>query len=88
MSANENHDPKNGNDGGSSVQETTNNGVRQPDAPNAGEGADPSEDIRKQNPGETTTADLAERTDADDPHLAEKLTKAGRPDFDPNESAD
>lgn len=29
--------------------------------PNANEGADPSDDIRKQNPGETTTADLAER---------------------------
>jgi hypothetical protein len=31
------------------------------DQPNANEGADPSEDIRKQNPGETTTADLAQR---------------------------
>ena len=30
------------------------------DRPNADEGADPSDDIRKQNPGETTTADLAE----------------------------
>lgn len=31
-------------------------------APNEDEGADPSDDIRKQNPGETTTADLAEET--------------------------
>lgn len=31
-------------------------------APNADEGADPSDDIRKQNPGETTTADLAEQS--------------------------
>ena len=27
--------------------------------PNANEGADPADEIRKQNPGETTTADLA-----------------------------
>lgn len=32
------------------------------DRPNADEGADPSDDIRKQNPGETTTADLAEQS--------------------------
>ncbi|MEG3150109.1 hypothetical protein U1769_09435 [Sphingomonas sp. ZT3P38] len=31
----------------------------QGDQPNANEGADPSSDIRKQNPGGTTTADLA-----------------------------
>lgn len=31
-------------------------------APNEDEGADPSDDIRKQNPGETTTADLAEQS--------------------------
>jgi hypothetical protein len=31
------------------------------DPANASEGADPSDDIRKQNPGETTTQDLAEK---------------------------
>jgi hypothetical protein len=35
------------------------------DEANADEGADPSGDIRKQNPGETTTADLAEEPGAD-----------------------
>lgn len=35
------------------------------DRPNADEGADPSEDIRKQNPGETTTADLVEKSHAE-----------------------
>lgn len=30
---------------------------------NASEGADPSEDLRKQNPGQTTTQDLAEAKD-------------------------
>lgn len=35
------------------------------DRANADEGADPSNDIRKQNPGETTTADLAEEPDTD-----------------------
>ncbi|MDB5703452.1 MAG: hypothetical protein JWN66_568 [Sphingomonas bacterium] len=51
---------------------------------NADEGADPSKDIAEQNPGETTTADLAGRTGKDDPHKAEELTKAGRKDFDPD----
>lgn len=41
------------------------------DRANADEGADPSDDIRKQNPGETTTADLAEEPD-DDPSGANK----------------
>ena len=36
------------------------------DQANRDEGADPSDDIRKQNPGETTTADLAEKPE-DDP---------------------
>ena len=31
--------------------------------PNSREGADPSGDIRKQNPGQTTTQDLAEGKD-------------------------
>ena len=30
---------------------------------NSGEGADPSADIRKQNPGQTTTQDLTETKD-------------------------
>jgi hypothetical protein len=41
------------------------------DRANADEGADPSDDIRKQNPGETTTADLAEEPE-DDPAHANK----------------
>jgi hypothetical protein len=41
------------------------------DRANADEGADPSDDIRKQNPGETTTADLAEEPE-DDPAHADK----------------
>ena len=32
----------------------------EPDQSNAGEGADPSEDLKQQNPGETTTPDLSE----------------------------
>lgn len=57
-------DPKGGNKGGSRSHETTRDGSRQPDGPsqempNADEGADPSEDIKKQNPGKTTTGDLA-----------------------------
>jgi hypothetical protein len=55
---------------------------------NAAEGADPSGEIRRQNPGETTTADLADKTAEDDPHKAEKLTKAGRDDFDPDSGSD
>lgn len=41
------------------------------DHANADESADPSDDIRKQNPGETTTADLAEEP-GDDPSRANK----------------
>jgi hypothetical protein len=33
------------------------------DRANADEGADPSDDIRRQNPGETTTGDLAGQDD-------------------------
>jgi hypothetical protein len=36
------------------------------DRPNADEGADPSEDIREQNPGETTTADLTDEGEEDE----------------------
>jgi hypothetical protein len=58
------------------------------DQANADEGADPTNDIKKQNPEGTTTGDLAGQftakdVDEDDPHKVEKLTKAGRDDFDP-----
>lgn len=52
-----------------------------PDQANANQGADPSDDIRKQNPGETTTANMI---DGEDPHKVEKLAKAGEPAVDPN----
>ena len=51
---------------------------------NSNEGAGPEADIQAQNPGATTTADLVKK---DDPHKAEKLTKAGR-DIKPDEGAD
>jgi hypothetical protein len=54
------------------------------DQANGNEGANPENDLKRQNPGETTTADL---TDANDPHKAEKLTKAGR-DIDPDDAAE
>jgi hypothetical protein len=57
------------------------------EAANADEGADPSEDIRRQNPGERTTPDLADQVGADDPHKAEKLTTAGRPEMDLDEAS-
>lgn len=46
--------------------------------PNENEGADPSDDIRKQNPGETTTADLAERSGKGDHDLGAKDKKKPR----------
>jgi len=68
------------------------------DQANANEGADPSDDIKKQNPSGTTTADLTGRHD--DPNRAgagegpdagenddtktQDLAKAGRADFDPD----
>jgi hypothetical protein len=52
---------------------------------NADEGADPSEDIQKQNRGETTTAD---QVSANDPHKVEKLAKAGEPQIDPDAGSD
>jgi hypothetical protein len=93
MTHDDQQDPKGGNNEGSRVHQSTRDGAREPDQqpgdePNATEGADPASDIRQQNPGETTTADLADKVDRGDPHKAEKLTKAGRPDFDPDESAD
>lgn len=39
-----------------------------PEAPNANEGADPSADIKKQNPGKTTTDDLAQDDDSEASH--------------------
>jgi hypothetical protein len=50
---------------------------------NSNEGADPSADLKKENPGETTTADLIS---GDDPHKAQKLAEAGR-DIDPDEGS-
>lgn len=38
----------------------------EPRPANADEGADPSADIAQQNPGETTTSDLADDDDAPD----------------------
>ena len=55
------------------------------DQTNSEEGADPSEDIKKQNPQRTTTAD---QVAGDDPHKVEKLAKAGRPDTDPDAGGD
>ncbi|WP_260597177.1 hypothetical protein [Sphingomonas endolithica] len=54
------------------------------DQANVDEGAGPEKDLKGQNPGETTTADL---TDANEPHKAEKLTKAGR-DIEPDDGAE
>ncbi len=55
------------------------------DETNSNEGADPSDDIKKQNPGETTTADAVP---SDDRHKVEKLAKAGRPGVDPDAGSD
>jgi hypothetical protein len=87
------YDAKGGNNGGSRAHESTTHDVRQPDrandeAPNANEGADPSDEIRRANPGEITTADMAEGVQPDDPYKTEKLAKAGRVGFDPDEGAD
>ena len=49
------------------------------DRPNADEGADPSGDIRKQNPGETTTADLAEQSHEDPSRANEPEPVEDRP---------
>ena len=40
------------------------------DEANSNEGSDPSNDLKQQNPGGTTTADLV---DKDDPHKVQKL---------------
>jgi len=53
------------------------------DRANADEGADPSKDIDKQNPGQTTTDDLTDDEDTSDTKTQD-LAKAGRTDFDPN----
>ena len=44
------------------------------------EGADPTDDIKRQKPGHATMADVI---DKDDPHKAEKLTNLGQ-DADKN----
>ena len=40
------------------------------------QGADPSADVKKQNPGEITTADQVSKHD---PHKVEKIAEAGEP---------
>lgn len=66
------------------------------DRANADEGSDPSGDIKRQNPGGTTTGDITgggddragagEGSDADDRSdgKTQEAAKAGRSDFDPN----
>jgi hypothetical protein len=44
--------------------------------PNADEGANPNEDLKKQNPGETTTGDLSEQASSDDDDAGQP-TKSG-----------
>lgn len=74
--------------GRSSVASPAGKHSQSPERTSNDEGADPISDIRKQNPGEKTSADLADELDPNDPHKVEKLTKAGRPDFDPNAGSD
>lgn len=74
--------------GRSSIASPAGEDSESPEHTSNDEGADPTSDIRKQNPGEKTSADLADELDPDDPHKVEKLTKAGRPDFDPNSGSD
>jgi hypothetical protein len=90
MTDEDQHDPKGGNSGGSRVRESADehHADTAEEMPNANEGADPSEDIRRGNPGEITTADMAEGIQPDDPYKTEKLAKAGRVGFDPDEGAD
>lgn len=49
---------------------------------NANEGADPTHDIKVQNPGETVTGD--DEPEEPDETKVQDLAKAGRQDFDPN----
>jgi hypothetical protein len=65
------------------------------DTPKTDEGSSPVDDIKKQNPGATTTGDqTGEANDdasgeaSDDPHKVEKLTKAGRDDVDPDDGSE
>jgi hypothetical protein len=50
------------------------------DAPNSDEGASPADDIKKQNPGGTTTGDQTGETGGD--HKVDDLAKAGRDGMD------
>jgi hypothetical protein len=59
------------------------------DTPKTDEGSSPVDDIKKQNPGATTTGDqTGEANDdapgeaGDNPHKVEKLTKAGQDEVD------
>ena len=52
---------------------------------NGDEGADPSADIKKQNPGGTTVEDL---TEGGGDTKTQDLAKAGREDMDPDAGAE
>lgn len=54
--------------------------------PNSDEGANPAEDIKKQNPNGTTTGDQTGEARSD--HKLEKLAKAGRDNMDTDEGAE
>jgi hypothetical protein len=53
------------------------------------EGADPTNDIKKQNSGEATSpAEAGKKGTSEDPEKVEDLAKAGRADFDPDAGSD
>ena len=52
--------------------------------PNSDEGANPVDDIKKQNPTGTTTGDQTGETGGD--HKVEDLAKAGRDDMNTNKA--
>lgn len=53
---------------------------------NSNEGADPTDDIKKQNPGKGGDGKKADEDHSD--HKTQDLARAGRPGFDPNAGAD
>lgn len=55
---------------------------------NANEGADPSDDIRKQNPAATTTADLARQPARHDAPKTGQPAKKSEPHVDPGAGGD
>ena len=54
--------------------------------PNSDEGANPADDIKKQNPEGTTTGDQTGETGGD--HKVEDLARAGRDDMDTDADAE